>query len=212
MEITPGFLLLMAWLNYADLQGVLPLALTACALHEAGHWWAIRLLGGGVKLIRLSAVGAEMVLGRSLSYCREAAAAGAGPAVNLAAAALSCRLGTQEGNLFAGVNLALGCFNLLPAGALDGGRICRCLAALWLGPERSDRLLDALDGLLAGALLTAGCALALGGGSFTLLLAGGWVAAAAQKIPVPSGRKKGLPRGAGAGKMSPKRMRAGGMR
>ena len=202
MEITPGFLLLMAWLNYADLQGILPLALAACALHEGGHWAAIRLMGGHVRLLRLSAVGAEMELERALSYRRELAAALAGPAVNLAAAALACRWGTERGFLFAGLNLALGCFNLVPASCLDGGRICWCWAALCLGQDRALRLREGLDSALSVALLAAGGLLAWRGGSFTLLLAGGWVMMAVQKIPVDTCRKKGLPRAVGAGKMS----------
>ena len=32
VEVTGGFLLLTAWLNYLDRQGVVPLALLACAL------------------------------------------------------------------------------------------------------------------------------------------------------------------------------------
>ena len=34
VEVTGGFLLLTAWLNYLDRQGVVPLALLVCALHE----------------------------------------------------------------------------------------------------------------------------------------------------------------------------------
>ena len=37
LRISPGFLLLMAWLLYWDGQGIVPLALLACALHESGH-------------------------------------------------------------------------------------------------------------------------------------------------------------------------------
>ena len=46
VEISGGALLMLAALYYLDGQGVLPLALLACALHEAGHWLAIRALGG----------------------------------------------------------------------------------------------------------------------------------------------------------------------
>ena len=45
VEISGGALLMLAALYYLDGQGVLPLALLACALHEAGHWLAIRALG-----------------------------------------------------------------------------------------------------------------------------------------------------------------------
>ena len=68
VEVTGGFLLLTAWLNYLDRQGVVPLALLACALHELGHWAALRALGARVRRVRLTAVGAEMEVDRGLSY------------------------------------------------------------------------------------------------------------------------------------------------
>ena len=47
---------------------------------------------------------------------------------DLTLAALLCRW--QWGGLFAGLNLVLGCFNLLPVGRLDGGRAVGCLISL----------------------------------------------------------------------------------
>ena len=52
VEVTGGFLLLAAWLNYLDRQGIVPLALLSCALHELGHLLVLRLLG--VRVRRLS--------------------------------------------------------------------------------------------------------------------------------------------------------------
>ena len=78
VEVTGGFLLLTAWLNYLDRQGVVPLALLACALHELGHWAALRALGVRVRRVRLTAVGAEMEVDRGLSYGGELLAALAG--------------------------------------------------------------------------------------------------------------------------------------
>lgn len=128
ISVTAPFLLLVAWLNYMDRQGVVLPALLACTLHELGHLFAIRLLGGDVKHIRLTVAGAEMGLSRGLSYWQELLAAAAGPAVNLLLSALCCRL--PGGALFAGVNLALAAFNLLPMGRLDGGRIALCALSL----------------------------------------------------------------------------------
>ena len=80
VEVTGGFLLLTAWLNYLDAQGVVPLALLSCALHEMGHLLAIRMLGGRVRRISITAVGAEMELDRALSYGNECLAALGKPA------------------------------------------------------------------------------------------------------------------------------------
>ena len=57
ITVTPGFLFLMAWCNYADQQGLLLPALAGCALHELGHLAAIWGLGGSVRRLRLTAVG-----------------------------------------------------------------------------------------------------------------------------------------------------------
>ena len=54
--------MLLAWLNYIDRAFLVPMTLIACALHELGHVAAIRLLGGSVKGVRLTAIGAELVL------------------------------------------------------------------------------------------------------------------------------------------------------
>lgn len=37
IEMTGGFLLLLAWLNYLDREFLLPMALAACGAHELGH-------------------------------------------------------------------------------------------------------------------------------------------------------------------------------
>ena len=49
VEVTGGFLLLAAWLNYLDRQGIVLLALLSCALHELGHLLVLRLLGVRVR-------------------------------------------------------------------------------------------------------------------------------------------------------------------
>ena len=66
VQITGGFLLLLAWLNYLDRNFLLPMALAACGAHELGHFTVIRLLEGNIKEFRLTAVGAELVLDRDL--------------------------------------------------------------------------------------------------------------------------------------------------
>ena len=126
-------------------------ALLAAALHECGHWTAIVLLGGRVRTLRLSAVGAEMALDTScpLSYTKEALAAFAGPAVNLILTALCAQ---TRWYLFAGLNLSLGLFNLLPVRMLDGGRILSCLLNAF-APEKAPRVVNAVSVLLTVAFL-----------------------------------------------------------
>ena len=173
VEATGGFFLLVAWLNYLDRDRVVPLVLAACLLHELGHYLTIRLVGGDVRLIRLTAIGAEMVLARPLSYGREGVAALAGPLTNLLLAGLFCRW--QWGQLFAGLNLVLGCFNLLPVVRLDGGRILSCLLSLLAGPEAAGWVQRRLDGLCTAALAAGGLWLAGAGRNITLLMVALWL-------------------------------------
>lgn len=166
----------MAWLNYMDRDFLVPMALLACGIHEAGHLIAICLLGGAVREIRLTAIGAEIVLDRPLGYWQEGASALAGPGANLLTALICC--GFEQGLTFAGLDLVLALFNLLPARRLDGGRALYCTLALLAGPDLAGRTCGWLDlaciaGTLGGGLLLAGSC-----GNITLLLVALWLLAA----------------------------------
>lgn len=192
IEVTGGFLLLLAWLNYLDRQLLVPMAAAACALHELGHYLAIRMVGGDVKLIRLTAVGAEMVVGRPLGYWQEGVAALAGPAVNAVLALAFCSW--EWGVGFAGINLVLALFNLLPIGQLDGGRILNCLLALLSGPERAQWVGERIGLFLSALALGAGLLLAGGGKNLTLLLVALWLVGAAVKQNHGNWRKRACQR------------------
>ena len=57
VEVTGGFLLLVAWLNYLDRSFVVPLALATCGVHELGHIFVIRRMGGAYKESALQRLG-----------------------------------------------------------------------------------------------------------------------------------------------------------
>lgn len=173
VEVTGGFLLLLAWLNYLDRSFLVPMTLAACGAHELGHITAIRLLGGTVKEIRLTAIGAELVLDCPLGYWQEGLAALAGPGINLLLALAGCGFSLT----FAGLNLALALFNLLPVGRMDGGRAVYCTLALLAGPGPADRVGRWLDCLCTAVVTAAGLLLAFLGGNITLLLAALWLLA-----------------------------------
>jgi len=172
MEVTGGFLLLMAWLNYCDTQQLLPAALCAAAIHELGHCAAVWAVKGRITLLRLSAVGAELRLEGTLSYGQELICALAGPVANLATAIPAAWTGWE---VFAGINLSLCALNLLPVSALDGGRIVSCISAMLFGPEAGGRLCSGLEHLLVTTVLLSGALLFLAGGSITLLLVAVWL-------------------------------------
>ncbi len=131
-----------------------PLTLCAMALHELGHYIAIRRLRTHIDHFSITPGEARLALSSGLlSYRKEALVALAGPAFNLVTAALGRLFG---GRLFSGdplsffitVSLALALINLLPIGTLDGGRIVRCLLISRFEPRITDtvcRLLSLLS-------------------------------------------------------------------
>ena len=127
------------------------MVLGAAAVHELGHWAALRLLGARVLTLRVSALGAVMTTDGRLSYGGELLAVLAGPAANLLSAAGLTALG-PEWETAVGAPLILGIFNLLPVRPLDGGRALY-LAAAWLaGPSAAERIACWAGGTTALAL------------------------------------------------------------
>lgn len=175
IEITYGCLLMLAWLNYFDRDFLLPIALMACGLHELGHLAAVRLLGGAIKQMRLTVIGAELVLDHDLGYWQEGVSALAGPGVNLLLAVSCC--GSDRWMAFAGLNLALALFNLLPVSGLDGGRALYCTLALLAGQDWTARICGWLDAACKAVILGLGLFAAGFGGNVTLLAVSFWLLA-----------------------------------
>ena len=173
MRVSSGFLLLCSWLFYRDRDGILLQGLLACALHETGHYLMLLLLGSNIKGIYITVFGAKMEFGNELSYPEEAAAAVAGPLVNLVLAV--CCSGFPKLYSFAGVNLALGVFNLLPVGTLDGARIMGCVTAQLQNERfayRINRCVTIAFTVFFGAM---GMVAAIVGGNLTLLIMCLWL-------------------------------------
>lgn len=152
----------------------------AAAVHELGHVAAIRLLGGQVGGLHLTGVGAVIVPRRNrlFSYGEECLVALAGPAASvllaLGAAAWG-QFGGADAYLLTGISLALGIFNLLPAGPLDGSRVLGALVAWAAGPDARERVNRLLTLVVAGALGGVGLWALRQNGNFTLLLCAGWL-------------------------------------
>lgn len=184
IEVTGGAVFLSALLYYFDSAGVVPCMLASCLLHELGHIGAVYALGGRVHRVRLSCTGAALTLDRSrpLSPGSMLLVAFAGPAVNLALAWAGANLahfGWGPGLYFlAGLNLGLALFNLLPVCWLDGGVILENLFLLLGAEALGSRAVELLSEAVLALLLGTGLALLWlsGGRSFTLLVAGLWMA------------------------------------
>ena len=171
--LSPTAPLLLALFVMLSSPLLLSALLLAAILHELGHYWVLRRLHAQVTAIRITALGAEMQVAGRLSYGGELLA---GPAVNLILALLLGYGGRLWSPLylFAGAQLVLGVFNLLPVLPLDGGSLLWNLAAWLTEPYTADRVAGVVGfGVAALLTLAAGAALMLGGSPFLLLAAAG---------------------------------------
>ena len=164
IQVRDGFLVLMAALWCADESGVLPIFLLAAAVHECGHLFVIRLSGGTVHALCLTACGAVLRCSLPPSPFSRAAICLAGPATSFALTALANPLGAYR---LAGASALLGLFNLLPVPPLDGGMALRHLA-----DGRFTRLLNGIAGVSVLVLLAGGVLLWKSGFGGWLLLVG----------------------------------------
>ena len=164
IQVRDGFLVLMAALWCADESGVRPIFLLAAAVHECGHLFVIRLSGGTVHALCLTACGAVLRCSLPPSPFSRAAICLAGPAASFALTALANPLGAYR---LAGASALLGLFNLLPIPPLDGGMALRHLA-----DGRCASLLDGLAGVSVLVLLAGGVLLWKSGFGGWLLLVG----------------------------------------
>ncbi len=173
VEVGADFLFVVALFLYWDDQGIVWMTLLACGLHEMGHLMTLQLLGGQLIRLRLSAVGAEMVVQGALRYSGEILLALSGPLANLLTALTVARWGDSD--VFCGINLALALLNCLPVARLDGGRILYALSSLFLGLERGMWLCGVVDWGCSMLLMVVGVGVLAAGGSFTLLILAVWV-------------------------------------
>jgi stage IV sporulation protein FB len=188
------FLLLLAWVAISSWSdGGSAAALTSVAfivsvfacvvLHELGHAIAARRYGIATPDITLYPIGGLARLARIPEKpAEEVVIAIAGPAVNVAIAAILLLFGaklTFDLNEFSGygqafisqlavVNLYLVGFNLIPAFPMDGGRVLRALLALRIGRPRATQIAARIGQLLAVGFVGVG----LYQGNFLLVIIG----------------------------------------
>lgn len=187
LEVHWTFLLLLAWVAFADARGGLGAVLTGLAwvvalfafvvLHELGHSVVARRRGGIVLGILLLPFGGISRMARIPERpADETAIAIAGPAVSLGLGALLLAIAAFVGapvwppalggggaaaswwaNL-GWLNLFLAALNLLPALPMDGGRVLRATLARRLPRVSATRIAASVARVLAVALVIAGVA------------------------------------------------------
>ena len=149
LEVSAGFVLLIAVMGLTDRNDILLLTLLSMSVHELGHIISLRLLGYEISKINLKITGASIETGSLMSCGDEILAALAGPL----AGAFMTLLGIAAGSDFlAGVNILLCAFNLLPVYPLDGGRILRAIINMRAPNAKIERLFAASALIMSAAL------------------------------------------------------------
>lgn len=114
----------------------------AVVLHESGHLAVAHLLHIRIRSVHFSVLGAKIDVDDAyLPYRKEFLLCAAGPFSSLMGALVArvC-FGESRVMLFALLSFALGLVNLMPAGALDGGRMFRILCLQVLKPHKALRV------------------------------------------------------------------------
>lgn len=172
--VSPWTVLLLAVFAAVSSPLLLAALLLAALCHELGHYALLRAFGAEVNTVYISAFGAELRLSDRpcLSYGQEMLAVAAGPAANLLFSAGLSWCGTQKPILFvfAGAQLVLAIFNLLPVRPLDGGALVWLFLAWWIDPFAADRGARWIGGAVVAALLLLSLWLLMKGGNPFLLL------------------------------------------
>ena len=150
LEVDYFGILVVTVMLLLDQSGSMGMALLACTLHEGGHAVMTLLRSGRVLSLRLCPWGIRMVTQPGPpSALTHALVAAAGPAANLAAAALLWRVNLR----LAAIELGCGLFNLLPLAGMDGGDLLRILLSAIL----SAKAVDGLEWGITAVLGAAGC-------------------------------------------------------
>lgn len=156
------FFLLLA-IVYAGLGLGLEVVIIAASLfiHEMAHTVVALMMGIKVSDIEIFPFGGQARIEdfSGLEPDIEIYVALAGPLVSVSLAALSYFLSVWPGaetEFFFKLNLGLGCFNLLPALPLDGGRILRAATSTAMGFKRATRQAAILGQVIGIALIGAG--------------------------------------------------------
>lgn len=192
---SPGFVLVVLAFALLDREGLWSWCLLACAVHELGHYAAVKLTGGHLEAFELTAVGGRFSLrnGARQSYLHEFLVLLAGPGANFAAAGLALAVSGGQALLCAGFQVAIGLFNLLPIYPLDGGRLFELGLEYWF-PAFDAEGFSRMSSLVLCLLLLGlgGLVFTRSGGNFTLALVAAWLLADLlrwKKVAKPGGSR-----------------------
>ena len=155
-RLSPLFPAVVVVMLTIDRTGIAAWCVAASLLHEAGHFLMLFVLGSrpAAVIMGIFGVRVEQPPQNRLSYGQEMLVSFAGPAVNLACAAVLALLG--GGMTVVSVHLTLGLTSLLPVEPLDGGQILYASLAWKKGEEKAERVTFAASLLTLFPLAAAG--------------------------------------------------------
>ena len=136
----------------------------AAIVHEAGHYFAVRLLGGQVRSLSIHPSGAVMEA-TELSGGGKILTSLAGPLAGLLLLILAERF-----PLMALCALVQSIRNLLPLGGTDGTHILRTILTAKIGERRADRICLTTANWLRAAVFAAFAIPVLAAGAYRMLL------------------------------------------
>lgn len=154
------FLAIVAVFSFAGMVGKVILVFSAVLWHEIAHAAVARILGLKVREIELLPFGGvARIDGLSEAGSKtEAVIAAAGPLASLLLAAIAAPglASPQWGDMtrfYVETNIALAVFNMLPALPLDGGRIVRAWATVFLSYHQATMLVTAITKAITALMI-----------------------------------------------------------
>ena len=171
MSVSPGFVLLAAFLYYCGGRAAVTALFTAALAHELGHLAVIAMTGAEVRGVRLGAAGAVIELGGRLTHRQEMAVAAAGPLAGIVFSVF-CIIADTPYFRYAGlISLLASAFNLLPVYPMDGGRLALLLLCGVMPLDTAERILRGIGTTCALCVTVTGVFLR----SFPAAAAGIWM-------------------------------------
>lgn len=126
--------------------------LTSVFVHEMAHFTAMKMCGGALESIRITAFGINMGLSMPKTYAEECFVAAAGPIASFAYAWIGFVRGGAFGDEAYIFSLLLGLVNIIPIASFDGSRILRSIVASILGIDAAEKAVSAVSALFLLAI------------------------------------------------------------
>ena len=156
LSISPGAILLFSAVYFFGGAEELAALLLSVLAHEAGHIAAIRLFGGRLHGLNVSASGLCIRYTGAGTVISELICALSGPAAGFVLAYAASHLGGTLMLETAGLSLVLSVYNLLPALPLDGGRALECILTALADPVCAGRVMSIIGFVTGTALIALG--------------------------------------------------------